>query len=155
MPRRVAALAVGGSAAVLISRVLCIVLLLLCRVLRSVQFAGTARRQEQVLPTPNSQHPTPETHNKRQAHKCPELAALQLQLLGSVAQGVCAQKVSEVEALVAGGINDVLLSNQVVSHAKIQRLAALAARGECCGLCGCMAVAVGGCCCCCCCCCCR
>jgi hypothetical protein len=111
-----------------------------------------------------------------QAHKCPELAALQLKLLGPQAVGVCAQKVgrragrqgtlgprprrplglappfapgliqapprpllpppphplqvSEAEALVAGGVADVLVSNQVVAPAKLERLAALAATGE-------------------------
>ena len=62
------------------------------------------------------------------AHKCPELAALQLRLLGpGLAPGVCTQKVSEAEALVAGGVTDVLVSNQVVAPAKLARLAALAA----------------------------
>lgn len=39
------------------------------------------------------------------------------------------KQVSEAEALVAGGITDVLLSNQVVAPAKLARLAALAAGG--------------------------
>ncbi|GBF95163.1 hypothetical protein Rsub_07876 [Raphidocelis subcapitata] len=63
------------------------------------------------------------------AHKCPEVAALQLKLLGPQARGVCAQKVSEAEAMVAGGVGDVLLSNQVVGPSKLRRLAALAAGG--------------------------
>jgi hypothetical protein len=143
-------------------------------------------------------HPTPSHHLKPpQAHKCPEIAALQLKLLGpDLAPGVCAQKVrddgrrgrdgpvhtafdacsvgwlvfrdrgrsglgplvsragksskqttnqltnqpthqpkqpprqvSEAEALVGGGVADVLLSNQVVAPGKMRRLAALAAGG--------------------------
>ncbi|KAI8476537.1 MAG: hypothetical protein J3K34DRAFT_516427 [Monoraphidium minutum] len=71
----------------------------------------------------------------RAAHKCPEVAALQLKLLGSRAKGVCAQKVSEAEALVAGGITDVLVSNQVVAPQKLRRLARLAAGGAAIGVC--------------------
>eukprot|EP00882_Tetradesmus_deserticola_P009015 GHRQ01009511.1.p1 GENE.GHRQ01009511.1~~GHRQ01009511.1.p1 ORF type:complete len:216 (+),score=61.29 GHRQ01009511.1:748-1395(+) len=63
------------------------------------------------------------------AHKCPQLAQLQLQLLGPSAVGVCCQKVTEAEAMVAGGVRDVLLSNEVVAPYKITRLVALAAQG--------------------------
>ncbi len=56
-----------------------------------------------------------------QAHKCAEVAALQLRLLG--AEGVCCQKLAEVEALAAGGVPDILLSNEVVAPRKLQRLA--------------------------------
>jgi 3-hydroxy-D-aspartate aldolase len=44
--------------------------------------------------------------------------------LGAV--GVCCQKVSEAEALVSGGVSDVLVSNEIVGRNKIERLAALA-----------------------------
>src|SRR5437762_1841678 len=44
--------------------------------------------------------------------------------------GVCCQKVSEAEAMVEGGIGDVLVSNEVVGAAKIARLAALAKRAQ-------------------------
>jgi D-serine deaminase-like pyridoxal phosphate-dependent protein len=44
--------------------------------------------------------------------------------LGAV--GVCCQKVSEAEALVEGGVNDVLIANEVVGTRKLERLAALA-----------------------------
>jgi D-serine deaminase-like pyridoxal phosphate-dependent protein len=44
--------------------------------------------------------------------------------------GVCCQKVSEAEAMVEGGITDVLVSNEVVGAQKIQRLAALAKRAH-------------------------
>ena len=42
------------------------------------------------------------------------------------AVGVCCQKVSEAEALVAGGVPDVLIANEVVGARKLERLAALA-----------------------------
>src|SRR5205814_7372025 len=60
-------------------------------------------------------------------HKCPEIAKRQI-AMGAV--GVCCQKVSEAEALVDGGIGDVLVSNEVVGAAKIARLAALAKRAH-------------------------
>ena len=56
-------------------------------------------------------------------HKCPEIARRQL---AAGAVGVCCQKVSEAEALVEGGIGDVLVSNEMVGAPKIARLAALA-----------------------------
>jgi D-serine deaminase-like pyridoxal phosphate-dependent protein len=59
------------------------------------------------------------------SHKCPEIALRQI-ALGAV--GVCCQKVSEAEALVAGGVGDVLIANEVVGAAKLARLAALAKR---------------------------
>lgn len=102
------------------------------------------------------------------AHKCAEIAKLQMELLG--ATGVCCQKVTgqrgltlanslrtvpsslllsfypyplkdypmsmsdssqlaEVEAMVEGGVTDILLSNELVSPPKISRLAAMAAGG--------------------------
>lgn len=60
-------------------------------------------------------------------HKCPAIA-LQQMALGAV--GVCCQKVSEAEALVEGGVPDVLISNQVVGAGKIARVAALAQRAR-------------------------
>jgi D-serine deaminase-like pyridoxal phosphate-dependent protein len=57
------------------------------------------------------------------SHKCPEIALRQI-ALGAV--GVCCQKVSEAEALVAGGVTDVLVSNEVVGAPKLERLANLA-----------------------------
>jgi D-serine deaminase-like pyridoxal phosphate-dependent protein len=60
-------------------------------------------------------------------HKCPALALRQI-ALGAV--GVCCQKVSEAEAMVAGGVGDVLISNEVVGAAKQARLAALAGRAR-------------------------
>ncbi|HEY7548644.1 MAG TPA: alanine racemase, partial [Hyphomicrobiaceae bacterium] len=58
-------------------------------------------------------------------HKSPAIAARQV-ALGAV--GVCCQKVSEAEAMVEGGIGDVLVSNEVAGTAKLDRLATLARR---------------------------
>jgi D-serine deaminase-like pyridoxal phosphate-dependent protein len=44
--------------------------------------------------------------------------------------GVCCQKVSEAEAMVEGGIGDVLISNEIVGAHKLERLAALAKRAR-------------------------
>jgi 3-hydroxy-D-aspartate aldolase len=60
-------------------------------------------------------------------HKCPEIAKRQI-ARGAV--GVCCQKVSEAEAMVDGGVADVLVSNEVVGATKIARLAALARRAK-------------------------
>jgi 3-hydroxy-D-aspartate aldolase len=56
-------------------------------------------------------------------HKCPVIALKQIEL-GAV--GVCVQKVSEAEALVYGGVKDVLVTNEVVGRQKLRRLTALA-----------------------------
>src|SRR5262245_60765247 len=56
-------------------------------------------------------------------HKSPVIAARQV-ALGAV--GVCCQKVAEAEAMVEGGIGDVLVSNEMAGAAKLARLAALA-----------------------------
>jgi D-serine deaminase-like pyridoxal phosphate-dependent protein len=60
-------------------------------------------------------------------HKCPEVAKRMI-ALGAV--GMCCQKVSEAEAMVDGGITDVLVSNEVVGARKLARLAALAKRAR-------------------------
>ncbi|MBT5414059.1 MAG: DSD1 family PLP-dependent enzyme [Rhodospirillaceae bacterium] len=60
-------------------------------------------------------------------HKCPTIGLKQM-ALGAV--GMCCQKVSEAEAMVNGGIPDVLVSNQVVGAPKIARLASLATRAR-------------------------
>jgi len=57
------------------------------------------------------------------SHKCAEIA---LRQIAAGAVGVCCQKVSEAEALVAGGVHDVLIANEVVGATKLERLAALA-----------------------------
>jgi 3-hydroxy-D-aspartate aldolase len=57
------------------------------------------------------------------SHKCPEIARQQV-ARGAV--GVCCQKVSEAEVLVRGGIQDVVVVNEVVGAPKLARLASLA-----------------------------
>jgi D-serine deaminase-like pyridoxal phosphate-dependent protein len=61
------------------------------------------------------------------SHKCPEIA---LRQIAAGAVGVCCQKVSEAAAMVDGGVPDVLVSNEVVGRAKLERLAALAKRAR-------------------------
>ena len=61
------------------------------------------------------------------SHKCAEIA---LHQIAAGAVGVCCQKVSEAEALVAGGVGDVLVANEVVGVGKLARLAALARRAQ-------------------------
>jgi 3-hydroxy-D-aspartate aldolase len=58
-------------------------------------------------------------------HKCAEIALRQMALGAS---GICCQKVSEAEAMVGGGVGDVLVSNEIVDPRKLSRLAALASR---------------------------
>jgi 3-hydroxy-D-aspartate aldolase len=60
-------------------------------------------------------------------HKSPEIAKRQI-AMGAV--GVCCQKVSEAEALVDGGVGNVLVSNEVIGAAKVARLAELARRAQ-------------------------
>ncbi|CAG5130236.1 unnamed protein product [Candidula unifasciata] len=61
------------------------------------------------------------THAK--THKCPMISRLQIK---SGAVGVCCQTLTEAEAMVEGGIEDILLSNQVIGIKKLRRLAGLA-----------------------------
>lgn len=56
-------------------------------------------------------------------HKSVTIARMQVER-GAV--GVCVQTVSEAEAMVAGGIGDVLVANEVVGAGKLRRLAQLA-----------------------------
>ncbi len=60
-------------------------------------------------------------HSK--THKSPLLARKQIER-GAV--GVCCQKVSEAEVMVAGGVEDILVSSEVVSPPKLRRLMAFA-----------------------------
>jgi D-serine deaminase-like pyridoxal phosphate-dependent protein len=56
------------------------------------------------------------------SHKCAEIARRQI---AAGAVGVCVQKTAEAEALVAGGVQDVLIANEVVGRGKLARVAAL------------------------------
>ena len=66
-------------------------------------------------------------------HKSADIALYQIEHGGAC--GVCCQKVAEAEALVAGGVKDVLVSNQVVDPKKIERLARMAKDARVSGLC--------------------
>ena len=57
-------------------------------------------------------------------HKCPIISHKQLQAGNAV--GVTCAKVGEAEALVEGGIRDILIANQIVGAQKIARLVGLA-----------------------------
>jgi len=59
------------------------------------------------------------------SHKCVEIARRQV---AAGAVGICVQKTSEAEPFLAGGIADVLVTNEVVGARKLANLAALAAR---------------------------
>jgi 3-hydroxy-D-aspartate aldolase len=65
-------------------------------------------------------------HSK--THKSVDIARYQIDHGGAC--GICCQKLSEAEVMVAGGIDDVLISNQVVDPARIERLAMLALRAR-------------------------
>lgn len=58
-------------------------------------------------------------------HKSSALARLQMQA-GAV--GVCVQKTAEAEAMVAGGVHNVFISNEVIAPHKLARVAELAYR---------------------------
>lgn len=58
-------------------------------------------------------------------HKSPVVARMQM-ARGAV--GVCCQKTAEAEILADGGVDDILITNQVVGAKKLERLAALARR---------------------------
>ena len=55
-------------------------------------------------------------------HKSAELAKLQM---AAGAVGVCVQKTSEAEALAAGGVHNIFISNEVIAPAKLARVALL------------------------------
>jgi 3-hydroxy-D-aspartate aldolase len=60
-------------------------------------------------------------------HKCPIIAGHQV---ARGALGICCQTLGEAEAMVLGGVRNILITNQVVSPGKIRRLAALAKQAE-------------------------
>src|SRR6266536_1956658 len=80
-----------------------------------------ARMQDRIAGTRLRLRPHAKTH------KSTAIANLQL---AAGAVGVCCQKVSEAEIMVDGGIGDVLISNEVVGAAKLDRAAALARRAK-------------------------
>jgi D-serine deaminase-like pyridoxal phosphate-dependent protein len=56
-------------------------------------------------------------------HRIPSIAHMQLRA-GAI--GICCQKVSEARVMVAAGVKDVIVTNQIVTPQKIKRLVALA-----------------------------
>ena len=60
-------------------------------------------------------------------HKVPQIAQMQIDA-GAIGQ--CVQKVGEAEILVAGGVRDVLIANEVVGASKLHRLVTLARRAR-------------------------
>lgn len=74
-----------------------------------------------------------DTGCKMRAHiknlKAPVLGHTQIRMGGTVG-GVCTAKVAEAEVMVDGGIDDVFITNQVVTRDKILRLCALAKRAD-------------------------
>ena len=65
-------------------------------------------------------------HSK--THKSVDIARYQIDHGGAC--GICCQKLSEAEVMVAGGIDDVMISNQITDPVKIERLAKLAQRAR-------------------------
>ena len=63
-------------------------------------------------------------HSK--THKIPEIARWQIEA-GAI--GVCVQKVSEAEVMFNGGVQNILISNEIVDRRKTDRIAKLAAAG--------------------------
>jgi 3-hydroxy-D-aspartate aldolase len=61
-------------------------------------------------------------------HKSADIARYQMEAGGAC--GICCQKVSEAEALVEAGIQDVLVSNQITDPKKVDRLAALSKKAR-------------------------
>jgi 3-hydroxy-D-aspartate aldolase len=86
----------------------------IARMARAAQAAGLALRP----------------HGKM--HKSADVARRQI---AAGAVGLCCQKVSEAEAFVRAGIGDVLVTNQIVDPAKIDRLARLPLSGAAVGVC--------------------
>lgn len=64
-------------------------------------------------------------HSK--AHKTPEIASMQL---AAGAIGITCAKVGEAEVMAAAGIRDILIANQIVGAAKLERLVAVADRAD-------------------------
>jgi D-serine deaminase-like pyridoxal phosphate-dependent protein len=64
-------------------------------------------------------------HSK--AHKTPEIARMQLEA-GAI--GITCAKVGEAEVMAAAGIRDILIANQIVGAAKIERLVEVAQRAD-------------------------
>ena len=64
-------------------------------------------------------------HSK--VHRVPIIAHKQID---AGAKGLCCQKVAEAEVMVAAGIKDIIVTNEIVTPAKVKRLMALAKRAK-------------------------
>ena len=64
-------------------------------------------------------------HSK--VHRVPIIAHKQID---AGAKGLCCQKVAEAEVMVASGIKDIIVTNEIVTPAKIKRLVALAKQAK-------------------------
>ena len=78
---------------------------------RNLHTMATFAAQHQVMLRPHAK-----------MHKSAELAKLQM---AAGAVGVCVQKTSEAEALVAAGVHNIFISNEVIAATKLARVAAL------------------------------
>jgi D-serine deaminase-like pyridoxal phosphate-dependent protein len=81
------------------------------RMERNLQTMAAFAKQHKVMLRPHAK-----------MHKSAELARLQM---AAGAVGVCVQKTSEAEALVAGGVHNIFISNEVIAPTKLARVAAL------------------------------
>jgi 3-hydroxy-D-aspartate aldolase len=79
------------------------------------------RMQERAAGTKVRLRPHAKTHKS---------TAIANRQVAAGAVGMCCQKVSEAEAMVDGGITDVLVSNEIVGAPKLERLAALSRRAK-------------------------
>jgi D-serine deaminase-like pyridoxal phosphate-dependent protein len=79
--------------------------------------ANVKKMSEHVLGKGRALRPHAKTH------KCPEIA---MRLIRSGAVGACAAKLSEAEALAAGGVTGLLITTAVVGKNKIERAVAFA-----------------------------
>ena len=61
------------------------------------------------------------------AHKCPELAQVQI---AAGAVGICCQKVSEAAVFLSAGINDIVVTNQIIGRQKAQRFVQLVCEAQ-------------------------
>jgi D-serine deaminase-like pyridoxal phosphate-dependent protein len=62
-------------------------------------------------------------------HKCPEIAKIQI---SQGAHGVACAKIGEAEVMVAAGISDILIANEIIGKAKFARLAQLTQKATIC-----------------------
>ncbi len=82
---------------------------------------------EHVAETYRDSHVKMRQHTKNT--KSPLLARMQIRAGGTVG-GVCTAKLAEAEVMFEGGVNDVLIPNQVTHKDKIARMCALAKQGD-------------------------